>query len=181
MPTFGNGQNNSKTVCICIRIFYISSTWDYTTFHSFFNAKQMFFKSPQVCDWLDKWKIMLGFMDLRRLRVVRRSNIGLVPSVPLMALHCFVCMWNDGHILRKSYVFIILNLTIWPKLYEFINLWWAVELCIITTVILRHVICWLTNKNYTLKKNIQYIDIRGSQHCVCQGGALADAKQNTGI
>ena len=37
-----------------------------------------FFKSWQVCDWLPKWLIMLGFMDLRQPRLVRRSNVGLV-------------------------------------------------------------------------------------------------------
>ena len=36
------------------------------------------FKSWQVCDWLAKWIIMLGFMDLRWPRVFRRSNVGLV-------------------------------------------------------------------------------------------------------
>ena len=32
----------------------------------------------QVCDWLAKWLIILGFMDLRWPRVYRRSNVGLV-------------------------------------------------------------------------------------------------------
>ena len=36
------------------------------------------FKSWQVCDWLAKWIIMLGFMDLRWPRVLRRSNVGIV-------------------------------------------------------------------------------------------------------
>ena len=35
-------------------------------------------KSWQVCDWLAKWLIMLGFMDLRWLRVFRHSDVGLV-------------------------------------------------------------------------------------------------------
>ena len=35
-------------------------------------------KSWQVCDWLVKWLIILGFMDLRWPRVYRRSNVGLV-------------------------------------------------------------------------------------------------------
>ena len=35
-------------------------------------------KSWQVCDWLAKWLIMSGYMDLRRPRVYRRSNVGLV-------------------------------------------------------------------------------------------------------
>ena len=29
-------------------------------------------------DWLAKWLIMSGYMDLRRPRVYRRSNVGLV-------------------------------------------------------------------------------------------------------
>ena len=36
------------------------------------------FKSCQICDWLAKWLIGLGFMDLRWPRVYRRSNVGLV-------------------------------------------------------------------------------------------------------
>ena len=57
---------------------------DCTTFHSFFSwkvwKKRFFkiFKSWQVCDWLEKWIIMLRFMDLRWPRVFRRSNVGLV-------------------------------------------------------------------------------------------------------
>ena len=57
---------------------------DCTTFHSFFSwnvwKKNFFkiFKSWQVCDWLAKWIIMLGFMDLRWPRVFRRSSVGLV-------------------------------------------------------------------------------------------------------
>ena len=48
-------------------------------FSFFFNVKNIFFfKSLQVCDWLAKCLIMLGFMDLRRPRVVRHSNVGLV-------------------------------------------------------------------------------------------------------
>ena len=41
---------------------------------SFFQCKKMFFKSSQVFDWLGKWLII----DLRRPRVVWRSNVGLV-------------------------------------------------------------------------------------------------------
>ena len=38
------------------------------------------FKSWQVCDWLPKWLlvIMLRFIDLRRPRDARRSNVGLI-------------------------------------------------------------------------------------------------------
>ena len=38
----------------------------------------LIFKSWQVCDWLGKWLIMLGFMDLRQLRVAQHSKVGLV-------------------------------------------------------------------------------------------------------
>ena len=59
---------------------------DCTTFHSFFSwnvwkEKTMLFgifKDWQVCDWLAKWIIMLGFMDVGWPRVFRRSNVGLV-------------------------------------------------------------------------------------------------------
>ena len=37
-----------------------------------------FSKIWQVYDWLANWFIMFGFMDLRRQRVARRSNVGLV-------------------------------------------------------------------------------------------------------
>ena len=43
--------------------------------------KKKIFKSGQVSDWLAKWLIMLGFIDLRQLRVFRRSNVGLVGLV----------------------------------------------------------------------------------------------------
>ena len=52
------------------------------------------FKSWQVCDWLAQWllviiTIMLGFMDLRWLRVARRSNVGLVHiSVLRLTIYC---------------------------------------------------------------------------------------------
>ena len=57
---------------------------DCTTFHCFFSWnvwKKIFFKifkSWQVCDWLAKWIILLGFMDLRWPRVFRRFSVGLV-------------------------------------------------------------------------------------------------------
>ena len=44
------------------------------------------FKSWQVYDWLAKWLIMSGYMDLRRPRVYRRSNVGLVFSCYQAAL-----------------------------------------------------------------------------------------------
>ena len=45
-----------------------------------FNVKQKkkIFKSWQVCVWLARWFIMLGFMDLRWPRISRHSNVGLV-------------------------------------------------------------------------------------------------------
>ena len=64
---------------------------DCTTFQFLFmkclKKKKFFkiFKSWQVCDWLAKRIIMLGFMDLRWPRVFRRSNVGLVHYVPIIA------------------------------------------------------------------------------------------------
>ena len=42
--------------------------------------KKKILKNWQVYDWLAKWLIMSGYMDLRRPRVYRRSNIRLVFS-----------------------------------------------------------------------------------------------------
>ena len=51
--------------------------------------RKKIFKSWQVCDWLAKWLIVLGFMDLRWPRVYRRSNVGLVNSLwPNDAIWC---------------------------------------------------------------------------------------------
>ena len=61
-----------------LRLILISSTWDCITFHSFNVKVEKKFKSWQICDWLAKWLIGLGFMDLRWPRVYRRSNVGLV-------------------------------------------------------------------------------------------------------
>ena len=50
-----------------LKLIIINSTWDCTTFHNYFQFKKMIFKifkSWQVCNWLAKWLIMLGFMDL---------------------------------------------------------------------------------------------------------------------
>ena len=60
-------------------------------FPLFSMLKKMFFKSSQVCDWLAKWLIMLGFMDRRRLRVVWHSNIGLVEIWHFGKLLCVPC------------------------------------------------------------------------------------------
>ena len=70
---------------------------DCTTFHSFFSwnvwkEKTMLFgifKDWQVCDWLAKWIIMLGFMDVGWPRVFRRSNVGLVLFLFLFLLIFF--------------------------------------------------------------------------------------------
>ena len=59
----------------------ISWTWGCTTFHNFISMFKKKIKSWQVCDWLAKWLIMSGYMDLRRPRVYRRSNVGLVQLV----------------------------------------------------------------------------------------------------
>ena len=49
------------------------------SFHEMFEKKIVFkfFNSGHVCEWLAKWIIMFGFMDLRWPRVFRHSNIGL--------------------------------------------------------------------------------------------------------
>ena len=43
-----------------------------------FQRNKKIFKRWQVCDWLAKWLIILGFIDLRWPRVYRCSNVGLV-------------------------------------------------------------------------------------------------------
>ena len=43
-----------------------------------FNVEKMIFKSWQLCDWLAEWLIILAFMNLRRPKGFRRSNVGLV-------------------------------------------------------------------------------------------------------
>ena len=63
-----------------LTLMLINWTWGCTTFHNFISMlkKKKKIKSWQVCDWLAKWLIMSGYMDLRRPRVYRRSNVGLV-------------------------------------------------------------------------------------------------------
>ena len=61
-----------------LKLMLISWTWGCTTFHNFLWMLKKRKKSWQVCDWLAKWLIMSGYMDLRRPRVYRRSNVGLV-------------------------------------------------------------------------------------------------------
>ena len=50
------------------------------------------FKSWQVYDWLAKWLIMSGYMDLRRPRVYRRSNVGLVIATFQRNWSCWWCV-----------------------------------------------------------------------------------------
>ena len=50
----------------------------FSQFPSNVSKKKFFFKNWQVYDWRTKWLIMSGYMDLRRPRVYRRSNVGLV-------------------------------------------------------------------------------------------------------
>ena len=57
------------------------------------------FKSWQISDWLAKWLIGLGFMDLRWLRVYRRSNVGLVIFEIYLQRHSLIswdiyCIWQ---------------------------------------------------------------------------------------
>ena len=54
--------------------------------------KKEIFKSWQVCDWLVKWLIVLGFMDLRWPGVYWHSNVGLV-LIPITTLH-MTCIWK---------------------------------------------------------------------------------------
>ena len=58
-----------------------------------------FFKSQQVFDWLAKWLIMSESMDLRRPRVCRRSNVGLVDYVPII-----ISSWNFQELLPMTEV-----------------------------------------------------------------------------
>ena len=70
---------------------------DCTTFHSFYqwnvwnknNRFFLIFKSWQVFDWLGKWIIMLGFMDLRWPRVFDVPTLVLFDKFPVM-----VSCWN---------------------------------------------------------------------------------------
>ena len=73
---------NQRMEASNLKLIHISSTWDCTTFHNFLpmfqKKKKKIFKNWQVYDWRTKWLIMSGYMDLRRPRVYRRSNVGLV-------------------------------------------------------------------------------------------------------
>ena len=87
-----------------------------TTFHSFFSWnvwKKFFFKifkSWQVCDWLAKWIIMLGFMDLRWPRVFRRSSVGLVITSNRQWLYCIVdTSLNHVHTTAASYYILFIT------------------------------------------------------------------------
>ena len=63
----------------------------------------MILKSWHVCDWLAKWLIILACMDLRRSRVSRRSNVGLVESA---LQQCDTFWWIDTCVWYHSmYIF----------------------------------------------------------------------------
>ena len=57
---------NQRMEASNLKLILISSIWDCTTFHNFLPMfkKKKIFKSWQVYDWLAKWLIMLGYMDL---------------------------------------------------------------------------------------------------------------------
>ena len=89
---------NQRMEASNLKLIHISSTWDCTTFHNFlpmFQKKKKIFKNWQVYDWRTKWLIMSGYMDLRRPRVYRRSNVGLV-ILPLVSLmnRLIVKLWG---------------------------------------------------------------------------------------
>ena len=58
----------------------------FSQFH--LNVLKKKIKSWQVCDWLAKWLIMSGYMDLRWPRVYRRSNVGLVLGCAISSIAC---------------------------------------------------------------------------------------------
>ena len=73
------------------------------------------FKSWQVYDWLAKWLIMSGYMDLRRPRVYRRSNVGLVSISNLSDL-----AWGGGlkKILQNVCIGVeVLKICSWEKVF----------------------------------------------------------------
>ena len=93
---------NQRMEASNLKLIHISSTWDCTTFHNFlpmFKKKKKIFKNWQVYDWWTKWLIMSGYMDLRRPRVYRRSNVGLVDYVPII-----VSSWNFQGLLPMTEV-----------------------------------------------------------------------------
>ena len=91
-------------------------TWDCTTFQNFLSkikkiqeeilsmwckkntAQQcqagpwstLIFKSWQVCNWLAKWLIMLGFMDIKQPRISWHSNISLVDYINICLKPCSI-------------------------------------------------------------------------------------------
>ena len=101
---------NQRMEASNLKLIHISSTWDCTTFHNFLpmfqKKKKKIFKNWQVYDWRTKWLIMSGYMDLRRPRVYRRSNVGLVktsePELPITikeSLQMFAT--NTGNAIRR--------------------------------------------------------------------------------
>ena len=114
-----------------LKLIFISSTWDCTTFHNFLpmfkKKKKKIFKSWQVYDWLAKWLIMSGYMDLRQPRVYRRSNVGLV--VHYISCNCRLYLMNKVQcllfVLNNVYVHVTLKISgnewiAWP-LHVFIG------------------------------------------------------------
>ena len=84
---------NQRMEASNLKLIHISSTWDCTTFHNFlpmFQKKKKIFKNWQVYDWRTKWLIMSGYMDLRRPRVYRRSNVGLVYHYSTLIWHRYL-------------------------------------------------------------------------------------------
>ena len=72
-------MKNQRIRASNLKLVLVSSTWKCNTFHNFLSMfKKTIFKSQQVFHWLAKWLIMSGYMDLKRPRVCRRSNVGLV-------------------------------------------------------------------------------------------------------
>ena len=87
-----------------LKLVLISSTWDCNTFDNFVSMfkKRKIFKSWQVCDWLAKWLIMSGYMDLRRPRVCRVPNVGLVDYVSIIVKFSGVITSDRSDVHAKS-------------------------------------------------------------------------------
>ena len=89
-----------------------------------FNVKKVIIlKSWQVCDWLVKWLIMLGLINIRRPRGFRGSNVGLVD---------FYFLYDPENVRRDS-----LNIS-WqilsPLPWASILLYWVTSLALLYMV-----------------------------------------------
>ena len=96
-----------------LKLILIGSTWDCITFHSF-NSKFFFFLSWQVCDWLAKWLIVLGFMELWWPSVYRHSNVGLVWNY----IYIFISQGNSEASVQYHWLTYAAHLTLatpWTK------------------------------------------------------------------